>query len=230
MNESHIRAMILVSEDPKKWINKYSRQFQSDFLWLLHMSHGEKLIHANRFYQEYIADKQHIHLHITRWSSLTDFVKYFGREGICEVEDKEDGLFIRWIYKSLKAIRRREALQRAQKQQQDEAMEQREVMRQVERAQQNAPISTNPEPPAELEKERWTGFKVNLKLSESKPDSGSDSAQSSGKSDEPVKKPRNVFATMQKKPQIQAPQGSRKISEVERVMEEDMKQKKRRLA
>jgi hypothetical protein len=34
-SESHVRQMLLVGEDPKKYINDYSNQFQRDFLQLL---------------------------------------------------------------------------------------------------------------------------------------------------------------------------------------------------
>jgi DNA/RNA-binding protein KIN17 len=57
MSESHVRQMLLVGEDPKKYINDYTKQFLSDFLLLLRTGHGEKQVHINRFYQEYIANK-----------------------------------------------------------------------------------------------------------------------------------------------------------------------------
>lgn len=36
---------------------------------------------AKNVYNEYIGDKQHIHMNSTRWLSLTEFVKYLGKEG-----------------------------------------------------------------------------------------------------------------------------------------------------
>lgn len=51
-SESHVRQMLLVGEDPKKYINNYSTQFQRDFLQLLRVGHGEKKVHINQFYQE----------------------------------------------------------------------------------------------------------------------------------------------------------------------------------
>jgi DNA/RNA-binding protein KIN17 len=52
--------MQLVGEDPKKFIQGYSHDFQSDFVSLLRVAHGEKYIGANRFYNEYIREKEHI--------------------------------------------------------------------------------------------------------------------------------------------------------------------------
>jgi DNA/RNA-binding protein KIN17 len=56
-SESHVRQMLIVGEDPKKFINEYSNQFVSDFLQLLKTGHGEKQVLINQFYQEYIANK-----------------------------------------------------------------------------------------------------------------------------------------------------------------------------
>ena len=54
--------MQLIGEDPKKHINQFSNEFKQDFLTLLKSSHGEKSVHANVFYNQYIADKNHIHM------------------------------------------------------------------------------------------------------------------------------------------------------------------------
>jgi DNA/RNA-binding protein KIN17 len=56
-SESHVRRMLAVGEDPKKYINDYSNQFLKDFVQLLKTGHGEKKVHINQFYQEYIANK-----------------------------------------------------------------------------------------------------------------------------------------------------------------------------
>ena len=42
---------------------------------------GTKRIHANVVYQDYIGDREHIHMNSTQWETLTDFVKWLGREG-----------------------------------------------------------------------------------------------------------------------------------------------------
>lgn len=61
MSESHVRQMLVVGEDPKKFINQFSNEFKSDFLQLLRTGHGEKQVHINHFYQEYIANKVSLH-------------------------------------------------------------------------------------------------------------------------------------------------------------------------
>ncbi|KAL6881560.1 domain of Kin17 curved DNA-binding domain-containing protein [Trichoderma novae-zelandiae] len=138
-SESHVRQMLVVGEDPKKFINQYSDEFLKDFLQLLRTAHGVKQVHLNQFYQEYIANKEHIHMNATKWPSLTELAKYLGREGICRVEETEKGLHISWIDNSPDALRRQEALRRKEAQDQgDEEIEQRMIREQIKRAQQNA--------------------------------------------------------------------------------------------
>lgn len=134
-SESHLRQMLIVGEDPKKAINKYSSDFQHDFLQLLRTSHGEKQVHANHFYQDYIHNKEHIHMNATKWSSLSEFVKMLGREGICRVEENEKGLFISYVDRSPEALARQEAIRKKERQDRgDEEREQRQIKAQIERA------------------------------------------------------------------------------------------------
>ena len=138
-SESHVRRMQTVGADANKVINDYSQQFQSDFLKLLRTAHGEKMIHMNHFYQEYIGDKMHIHMNATRWPSLTEFAKHLGREGICRVEDTEKGLQIAWIDNSPDALRRQDALRRKERQDKgDEEREQRLIRDQIAKAEIDA--------------------------------------------------------------------------------------------
>jgi DNA/RNA-binding protein KIN17 len=47
-SESHVRQMLVVGEDPKKYINEYSNEFMKDFVHLLKTGHGEKSVHINK--------------------------------------------------------------------------------------------------------------------------------------------------------------------------------------
>ncbi|KAF1346583.1 domain of Kin17 curved DNA-binding protein-domain-containing protein [Delphinella strobiligena] len=135
LSEGHVRAMLQVGEDPRKYINEYSNQFKKDFLTLLRTSHGEKKVHANNFYQEYIHDKQHIHMNATKWPSLTEFVKTLGREGICRVEEGERGLEIAWVDDSPEALKRREMVRKKEAMEKgDEERETRMLEAQIKRA------------------------------------------------------------------------------------------------
>ena len=57
------------------------REFLDTFLELLRRRFGTKRVQANIVYQEHISDKEHTHMNSTQWETLTDFVKWMGREG-----------------------------------------------------------------------------------------------------------------------------------------------------
>ncbi|KAI2608647.1 domain of Kin17 curved DNA-binding protein-domain-containing protein [Hypoxylon fragiforme] len=138
-SESHTRKMLLVGEDPKKYIEEYSTQFVKDFLQQLRTSHGEKAVHINHFYQNYIGNKEHIHMNATKWHSLTEFAKYLGREGICKVHENEKGIHIAWVDDSPDALRRKEAVRRKELQDKgDEEREQMLIKEQIRRAKREA--------------------------------------------------------------------------------------------
>jgi len=138
-SESHVRQMLLIGEDSRKHISDYSQQFQRDFLQLLRTAHGEKKININHFYQEYISNKEHVHMNATRWPSLTEFAKWLGREGICRVEEGDKGLEVAWIDNSPEALRRQDAIRKKERQDRgDEEREQKLIREQVERARREA--------------------------------------------------------------------------------------------
>jgi DNA/RNA-binding protein KIN17 len=134
-SEGHVRQMLVVGENAKKYINDYSGQFQRDFVQLLRTSHGEKKVHLNHFYQEYIGNKEHVHMNSTKWPSLMDFGKFLGREGICRVEEDEKGIWISWVDNSPENLRRQDAIRKKERQDKgDEEREQAAIREQVKRA------------------------------------------------------------------------------------------------
>ncbi|KAK3899093.1 domain of Kin17 curved DNA-binding protein-domain-containing protein [Staphylotrichum tortipilum] len=138
-SESHTRRALDAGQNFKALQEDFSQQFLKDFVSLLKTAHGEKSVHANKFYQEVIARKDHTHLNATKWHSLTDFVKYISREGIVRAEEKEDGIFIAWVDDSPEAMKRREAVRR--KEMADKGDEEREQMilrEQIKRARREA--------------------------------------------------------------------------------------------
>ncbi|KAL2162780.1 hypothetical protein VTH06DRAFT_6616 [Thermothelomyces fergusii] len=176
-SESHLRRALEAGENFKAVQDEYSRQFLSEFVRQLKTAHGEKSIHANRFYQEIIARRDHVHLNATRWHSLTDFVKHLAREGIVRAEEKEDGIFIAWIDDSPEAMRRREAVRR--KEMQDKGDEEREQMmlrEQIRRARKDAeargllgPDGEAPDGAEGKELKREEGEKIKLSFAAAKP-------------------------------------------------------------
>jgi DNA/RNA-binding protein KIN17 len=142
-SESHVRQMQVIGEDPRRAINDFSNQFMRDFIQLLRTGHGEKPVNVNHFYQEYISNKEHVHMNATKWPSLTEFAKHLGREGICRVDEDEKndgragagGLTISWIDNSPEALRRQDALRKKDRQDRgDEEREQKMIREQIRRA------------------------------------------------------------------------------------------------
>lgn len=75
----------------KKVTEDFSRQFLNAFVTLLRVSHGSKSVDANKFYQEYIAnDRDHVHMNSTKWSTLTLFVKFLGKNSYVRVKQPDD--------------------------------------------------------------------------------------------------------------------------------------------
>lgn len=57
------------------------REFMDGYLELLKRRFGTKRVNCNIVYQEYIAYREHIHMNSTQWETLTEFIKWLGREG-----------------------------------------------------------------------------------------------------------------------------------------------------
>jgi len=57
------------------------REFKDGYLELLRRQFGKRRVKGNQVYQDYINDKHHVHMNSTQWETLTDFIKWLGREG-----------------------------------------------------------------------------------------------------------------------------------------------------
>ena len=59
----------------------FFREFKDGYLDLLRRQFGTKRVKANQVYQDYINDRDHVHMNSTQWETLTGFIKWLGREG-----------------------------------------------------------------------------------------------------------------------------------------------------
>lgn len=275
-----MRNIQAFGDDARKVIQQNSNQFLSDFIKLLRTSHGEKKVDANHFYQEYIRDRHHMHQNATKWASLTEFVKYLGREGICRVEGKEEdtgrdghGFMISWIDNSPEALRRQDALRRKERQDRgDEERELQAINEQIRRAKRDG-MEEEDEDEAEDESateiKRKDGEKIKLTFGTKKVDAAekppspplTDHGNSTGEEIEDkspptapnsvngvsskvdskptglvLGKPKNIFAAAPKKNVFASSKKSttaaaqRPMSEAERIMKEELEQKRQREA
>ncbi|MCJ8743234.1 hypothetical protein PDJAM_G00091410 [Pangasius djambal] len=120
MSESHQRQLLLASENPNQFMDYFSDEFKNDFLELLRRRFGTKRVHNNIIYNEYISNREHIHMNSTQWETLTDFTKWLGREGLCKVDETPKGWYIQYIDRDPETIRRQEELEKKKKQDLDD--------------------------------------------------------------------------------------------------------------
>ncbi|XP_067683809.1 DNA/RNA-binding protein KIN17-like [Haliotis asinina] len=146
MSESHQRQLLLFAENPDKYLDTFSKDFQDGYLELLRRRFGTKRVHANIVYQEYIADREHVHMNSTMWETLTEFVKWLGKEGECVVDYTEKGWFVQYIDRDPETIRRQEAVKAKEKMDMDdEERTARFIQQQISRASQSDTKLHNPE-------------------------------------------------------------------------------------
>ncbi|GMR32432.1 hypothetical protein PMAYCL1PPCAC_02627, partial [Pristionchus mayeri] len=117
-SEAHQRQLLLFAENSNQYLKEYSNEFRTTFLKILKTCHGTKRVRANEVYQEYIRDKNHVHMNSTVWHTLTGFINWLGKEGICHIDLTEKGWYIAYIDKE--AEMRKEEHQRKAKAEKDD--------------------------------------------------------------------------------------------------------------
>lgn len=133
-SESHHRQLLLVAENPNKFVDSFSKEFHDAFMDLLSRRYGTKRVKCNVVYQEYISDKNHLHMNSTRWTSLTQYVQWLGRNGFCTVDETEKGWFIQYIDRRPETIARQNKIKDMDKANMIEAeMEEKRIARMIER-------------------------------------------------------------------------------------------------
>lgn len=100
MSEGHMRNMQLYADNPTMFRERFSNQFQGNFLRELGRSHNTNKVMATQFYNELIQDREHVHMNSTKWKSLTEFILDMSRQGLLRVEETERGWLIQWVDRS----------------------------------------------------------------------------------------------------------------------------------
>ncbi|RNA05928.1 DNA RNA-binding KIN17 [Brachionus plicatilis] len=135
MSESHQRQLLLFADNAGKFMDDFSSQFHREYINILKRRFGTKRVNANIVYQEYISDRDHVHMNATRWFSLTQYVKFLGRNGICHVEETEKGWFVTYIDRDPETLRRQEEAEKKKKLDLDDRQRQElYLQKQIERA------------------------------------------------------------------------------------------------
>lgn len=164
-SESHITKIKSVTSSD---IESYSQQFRSYFISNLRNFHGEKAINANRFYNQLIQQKDHIHLNSTKWSSLSQFIKQMAQEGIINAkvtgdDESLNSLDILYINNSGDEIMRKSLLKKHQSTEKtDEQLGMKLLQEQIKRGQQESKKESLAEEPGEETKKPEGPLKIQL--------------------------------------------------------------------
>ncbi|CAL5367706.1 unnamed protein product [Camellia sinensis] len=135
MSESHQRQMEVFGQNPHRIVDGYSEEFEREFLDHIKCSHCFSRIATTVVYNEYIADRHHIHMNSTQWATLNEFVKYLGRTGKCKVDETPKGWFITYIDRDSETLfKEKLKCKRARADLIDEEKQEREIRRQIGRA------------------------------------------------------------------------------------------------
>lgn len=172
MSESHQRQLLLFADNASKYLDQFSKDFADGYLEQLSRQFGTKRVNANKVYQEYISHRDHIHMNSTQWETLTEFVKWLGREGKCVVDETEKGWFVAFIDKNPEAIAALEAKSKKEKMDKDDQERMLDfIQKQVERGKKQ----TSDEGPSYSEFKRESSqervvLSLKRKAEEKKPD------------------------------------------------------------
>ncbi|XP_072400974.1 DNA/RNA-binding protein KIN17 [Diabrotica undecimpunctata] len=145
MSESHQRQLLLFADNSKKYIDDFSFDFAKGYMEILRRQFGTKRVNANRVYQEYIHDRDHVHMNGTRWVTLTGFVKWLGKTGQAVVDETEKGWYITYIDRSPETVEKAESKKKKEKMDKNDEEKQIEfVEKQARLAQEKAGPSVEP--------------------------------------------------------------------------------------
>lgn len=146
-SEAHQRQLLLFADNADQYLDTFSQEFEEGYLELLRRQCGTKRVFANKVYQDYIADREHVHMNATQWETLTEFVKHLGKAGKCVVDETEKGWFVTYIDRDPETIAFQEAMAKKEKMEQDDNERNMQFLeRQIELGKQKAAQFQQQEP------------------------------------------------------------------------------------
>jgi DNA/RNA-binding protein KIN17 len=130
---AHQHQLALFAEKPEIFVERFSNIFLKDFLSLLHQRYGSNAVSANNVYQEYIKDRNHVHMNSTRWTTLTEFVKDLGLLGKCRVDDRDGTWWVTYVDRdAVERKQRADAMERSRLNEEERAEQRLERMMQAD--------------------------------------------------------------------------------------------------
>ncbi|KAF9605294.1 hypothetical protein IFM89_015910 [Coptis chinensis] len=132
--------MEVFGQNPHRIVDGYTEEFEESFLDHMKRSHRFSRVAATVIYNEYIANRHHVHMNSTQWATLTEFVKYLGKEGKCKVEETPKGWFMTYIDRDSETMfKERLKNKRLKSDVVEEVKHEREIQKQIELAAQMVP-------------------------------------------------------------------------------------------
>ncbi|VDP93535.1 unnamed protein product [Echinostoma caproni] len=172
--------MKLFAENGGKFVSGFSSEFLKGYLDILRRQFGGKRVHSNVVYQEYIKDKEHIHMNATRWHTLTGLCMWLGKQGICRVDETEKGWYIEYIDRDPEKMKRQE--------------------RQIEYNLAHAEPEEGPAYAPLVRPDECEPIRLNMSLAPKKDDPPEVSAQPESQPTEQIDKPAKLLTLVPKKP------------------------------
>uniref|UniRef100_A0A1B6HNE3 DNA/RNA-binding protein Kin17 WH-like domain-containing protein n=1 Tax=Homalodisca liturata TaxID=320908 RepID=A0A1B6HNE3_9HEMI len=223
-SESHQRQLLIFADNADKYIDEFSKEFEEGYCELLKRQFGTKRVNANRVYQDYISDRNHLHMNSTQWETLTEFVKWLGREGKCVVDETEKGWFVQYIDRDPETIALQEAMAKKEKMEKDDSEKMMEFLeKQIERGKEFGK-QVEHQPTELVRDEKCDPISINIptfKKPEPKLNINFQKSQSSTKREESFIKPESSKNQINKKPE------KKKLSALDEIMKEEEDKRKK---
>lgn len=220
MSEAHQRQLLLFGENSGKYLHSYSKDFEKAFTDILKRQYNEKRVHANVVYQQYIGDKEHVHMNSTCWVTLTSFVKHLGRTGKAIIDETEKGWYVTWVQKDQETLDREKKTAKKERMMKDDEEKVRDYIdAQIEKAKAQSTLDESEFEATELLKAEDEQLKLDLKLK------NFNKVQESGSGEL-----KNVFKSVpapsaSKDKDKEKVDSKRKMSALEEIMEQGKKKK-----
>lgn len=164
-SETHQRQLLLFGEDSGSYLKQYSKDFEKGFNDILKRQYNERRVYANVVYQQYISDKEHVHMNSTCWVTLTSYVKHLERTKKAIVDQTEKGWYITWVEKSPEQLEWEQKQNKKEKMaKDDDEITQMYVQRQIEKAKAEAEHSDEEVEATELLKDENETVRLDLKM------------------------------------------------------------------
>jgi len=135
MSDGHQRQMQVFVQDPNKFMDEFSEEFETGFMHLMSHRYRSTRILANTVYCEHISERHHTHMNSTIWVTLSNFVQYLGRTNQCTIDKTPKGWYLQYVDNSPETLlRKQQEGEHEEREVADEERERLRLARQVEDA------------------------------------------------------------------------------------------------